>query len=101
MHYRNATHSDLYEMMDDLHNDPNIQETMAQFLGLKWRFGNTMDRRWLREYINFARENAHILPIYEVRFNGAWWSCPVMIMSMFSRDLIRLGILPRRPRRKN
>ena len=101
MHYRNATHSDLYEMMDDLHNDPNIINVIDEFFGLKGRYARTKEAKWIRKYLEFASDNIHILPIDEVLVSGAWWSSPEIIMTMFGRDLIRIGILPRRPRRKN
>lgn len=101
MHYRNATLSDLYEMMDDLHNDPNIQEVIVEFFSLKSRHARTEDPKWIRKYLEFASDNIHILPIDEVLFSGTWWRSPEMIMTVFGLDLMRLGILPRRPRRKN
>ena len=76
-------------------NDPNLQESVAQFLGLLKRFDNTEEEKYLEMMIDVALEVCGLLPYNEVNVDGEWTTSPTMVCMITGYLMIDFGILPR------
>jgi len=76
-------------------NDPNLQESIAQFLGLLKRFDKTEEEKYLEMMIDVALDVCEALPYNEVNVDGEWTTSPTMVCMITGYLMIDFGILPR------
>ena len=76
-------------------NDPNMQESVAQFLGLLKRFDQTDDEKYLESMVDISLDVCESLPFNEVNVDGEWTTSPTMVCMITGYLMIEYGILPK------
>ena len=82
------------EELKKCYNDPNLQETAAQFIGLVKKFDKTEDEKYLDDLTEVARQTVPKLPFDEVLMDDEWSKNPNVIMMVIGSHMIEYGILP-------
>ena len=76
------------------YDDPNLQESVSQFIGLLKRFDVTEDDKYLEDMTDVALATVPNLPFNEVMLDDEWTKNPNMIMMVVGSHMIEHGILP-------
>jgi hypothetical protein len=82
------------EELKECYNDPNLQEAIAQFIGLVKKFDKTEDEKYLDDLTEVARQTVPKLPFDEVLMDDEWSKNPNVIMMVIGSHMIEYGILP-------
>ena len=82
------------EELKECYNDPNLQEAIAQFIGLVKRFDSTEDEKYLDDLTEVAQKTVPTLPFDEVLMDDEWSKNPNVIMMVIGSHMIEYGILP-------
>ena len=77
------------------YDDPNLQESVSQFIGLLKRFDVTEDDKYLEDMTDVALATVPNLPFDEVMMENEWTDNPNMVMMVIGSYMVEFGILPR------
>jgi hypothetical protein len=76
------------------YDDPNLQESVSQFVGLLKRFDVTEDDKYLEDMTDIALATVPKLPFDEVMMDDEWTTNPNTIMLVVGAYMVKSGILP-------
>jgi len=82
------------EVLEESLNDPNMQELVAQFLGLLKLFDKTDKEEYLESLVDISLDLVDRLPYNEVSLDEVWTDSPTSVAMITGYLMIQQGILP-------